>query len=308
MSVKLNTKTYNTFGYDVLGSDLVGSKDWVHAGTKLGLSSDQVTNIFDAYQNHSFFNTARGVSGFLGKNKPVSTQIANNPGINISGNIDRRGFDIGRGTFGDDPFAELRVDNDQGFFKDKLNVKVDGDRVTYNDQQFSSRQERYGPWGSLTRSVPVATGKAGAKRSGYVLNGAFVPDALYKQLSDDDKKYYGKTFAEAKALDLDLNYGSQIVEGTYQYRRGRSRTKSGLGSVGQLASTLLGKAPIPEAAAPTPVAAAPVQTPTAESPQQITKLTAQSRRKRRSPSAGASGTILTGGDLGGSTGKTILGS
>ena len=307
MSVDLQTRLYNTYGFETLGSTLAGSRKWLHAATQNGLDRNTATQLFNDYDNHSFFNTARAAGGYLGKYQSIDNQRKNSTRpksvLGYTG-FDGRGFDTGRTAGRDyDPFSDLRLEGGS-FFKDKIGLKVDGDKVSFYDQVYKDQRipTGYGP----SRSQKVATGQRGQQQTGRVLNGTFVPDQIYSQLSDTDKEFYGKRFSEARQFDSRLNEAATVVDSAYQYRRERSRTKGGIGALTQIGSTLLGRTP---GAGDTPRAAVPTASPSAQSPRTVTQsaISGNNRGRRRTLLGRTPSSILSGGTLSGNTGKVTLG-
>lgn len=256
MSTDLKYKKQNIYGQDLDVSDLQGSGKWNYAGTKIGLSEEQTTNAFKFWDEHAYTKNARYGMSQAGKGTGA---ISYGPATPFSGGGGTANtIQLAKGMDGGDAFSALRSDrvsknydysNKDGvvsYYAKKYKTQYGtgggpmGGQTTWSDTKptLSGVQGPMGgPMGGnqgTRQALNTQTRKVayrGAKTTGRMLNNAFVSDDVFGQMSDQDKQFYGLTAKQAGKLDPNLNAANQIVDGAYQYRRMRSRKKSGIGGV-----------------------------------------------------------------------------
>jgi len=264
MSVDLNSKLFTNLygtGKSKYGGDLLSSGKWQYAiYDKTPLDKAKTNEIFGYYQSHAFSNAQRYAHGLTSgfdlspadyqaqQRKAAAATAVNTPyggqmnagfGTSVNaknpyaGTPSRRGADLARFSARTDidHFKHLRV-GDYGWSRGKITAGADGAAT-----RTIGKQVAVGP------KVPYTQQKSKIEYStqtGRLLNNAFVDDAAFEGMTDVDKAFYGLTRTQARQLDPNLDKTAQVVDAAYQYRRGRSRKKTGIGSiVGTLASTAL---------------------------------------------------------------------
>jgi len=269
MSTDLGYKQYNDFGMLTKGSNPLGSGKWVYAASKSGVDKSTTEKVFEYWQNSDYMKTARYAQGAAGQNRWVDPKDVKQTGPYGQTNGSRGGQlakYMGKSDF--DPFSLARA----GMFNKRKDLytgfsqQADGSASYWKTKQVKEYKsgpygnnwsttkptggggQSSGPYGAqnnpATRSpqsrVRPLYGTRGEKVTGQMLNGAFVEQGVYDQMTDNQKAVYGLKVGQAQAKDELFGVASQVVDAAYQYRRGRSRKKTGLGSiVGALAPQLL---------------------------------------------------------------------
>ena len=257
MSTDLGYKKYTDFGVSTKGSNPLGSGKWVYAASKSGVDKSTTEKAFNYWQNSDYMKTARYAQGVAGQNLWVDPKNVKPTGPYGQTNGSRGGqFAKYMGKKDMDPFKLARADmiNKR---KDKytgFSQAADGSASYWKTKQV--KEYRSGPYGnnwsttkptggggqssgpygqkknpatigpqSRTRNLH---GTRGEKVNGQMLNGAFVEQSVYDQMTDNQRAVYGLNVGQAQARDKTFGVASQIVDAAYQYRRGRSRKKTGL--------------------------------------------------------------------------------
>jgi len=259
MSTKLQYKKFNDFGITTRASDLAGSGKWNYAATKQGVSKDLTTKAFDYWTNHSFMKTARYAQGYGGQGQTINstgqygqpTPIQNNLQFAKQTAKDFDAFNLVRATNFNrrkdkyTGFTQAK-DGSASYYKTKQVTEyksgfAPGAGISWSTKKpYGNHNANNGPFGGTLNNpatrgpqsrVRNLHGTKGEKVSGQMLNGAFVEQSAYDQMSENDRKFYGLTNFQAQKLDPTLGAVNQVVDAAYQYRRGRSRKKTGLGAI-----------------------------------------------------------------------------
>ena len=248
MSTELQYKKFTDFGVTTTASNLAGSNKWRHAATKQGVDMATTDRAFDLWTNSDYMQTARYAQGFAGRGQKLAQQQITpfSGGGNTHHYLKYAGLTQGN----QDPFMLARQDQlkkrNLGFTENE-----DGSASYYKKKQVTEYQSGFAPGAGITwsttkpraRHIPQnaygivskqpksrqrTTNERGEKVSGQMLNGAFVEQSAYDQMSENQRGMFGLTTDQARKKDKVFDAASQVVGAAHQYRQGRSRKKTGL--------------------------------------------------------------------------------
>ena len=268
MGLRLDYKTIQNYkGENVRVPNYSGTGVWEYAAGKSGIDSDTYQAYTQYWENHPYIRnlyhlaeprtemvgggmapqqeitrpaTARYFSGGRQQQDPYA-------GRRISDYKKKDNFQIdGSGMA---TWTEKVIDPSAPITKTSFNSPFSGrpnEKTTINPGD-AGLNEAYAEASKPVKQLPAWLAGANAGRkfgtsqyqstgdlvdkefTGRFLNNALIDEKLYESLSQQERDYYGRTFAEAYGADPNLQGAGQVIDAAYQYRRARSKKKSGIG-------------------------------------------------------------------------------